>query len=148
MNLSAQTGTLGDDMKAAELFGIVALILLLFALVARFVNPSVVGITITWHDAGYVLPPSFICLALATMLCFIASVYSFWMLPFNNTATWVHFSLTTIGIGAFWLALYRVPNSRTAIWVVFASSAAILLTQVIFVWNFLQAIFSMPRLHS
>jgi hypothetical protein len=135
-------------MKAAELFVIVALILLVFALVARFINPSGLGISITWRGTGYVLPPSFICIALATMLCFLASIYSLWMLPFNSTATWWHFSLTTIGIGVFWLAFYQAPNSRTAIWAVFAAPAAVLLTQVIFIWNFVQAIFRMPRLHS
>ena len=135
-------------MKAAELFVIVALILLVFALLARFINPSGLGISITLRGTGYVLPPSFICIALATMLCFLASIYSLWMLPFNRTATWWHVSLTTIGIGVFWLAFYQVPNSRTAIWAVFAAPAAILLTQVIFIWNFAQAIFRMPRLHS
>ena len=135
-------------MKATELFVIVALILLVFALLARFISPSGLGVSITWGGAGYVLPPSFVCIVLATMLCFIASIYSLWMLPFNPTATWWHFSLTTIGIGAFWLAFYRVPNSRTALWVFFAAPAAILLIQVIFVWNLIQAIYRMPQLHS
>lgn len=135
-------------MKATELFVIVALILLVFALVARFFGPSGLGIAIIWRGAGYGLPPSFICITLATMLCFFASIYSLWMLPFNRAATWWHFSLTTIGIGVFWLAFYRVPNSRTAVWAAFAAPAAILLTQVIFVWNFIQAIVRMPRMHS
>jgi hypothetical protein len=82
------------------------------------------------------------------MLCLVASIYSLWMLPFNRTATWWHFSLTTIGIAVFWLALYRAPSSRTAVWVVFAAPAAIFLTQAIFVWNLVQAIIRMPRLHS
>jgi hypothetical protein len=144
---SAQTSTLGGEMKATELFVIVALILLVFALIARFISPSGLGMSIAWRGTGYVLPPSFICIAMATMLCFFASIYSLWMLPFNRTATWWHFSLTTIGIGVFWLAFYRVPNSRAAVWAAFAAPAAILLTQVIFVWNFIQAIFRMPRLH-
>jgi len=135
-------------MKATELYVIAALILLVFALVARFITPSVLGVSITWRGTGYALPPSFICIALATLLCFFASIYSLWMLPFNRTATWWHFSLTAIGIGVFWLAFYQVPNSRTAAWAVFAAAAAILLTQVIFVWNLVQAIFRMPRLHS
>jgi hypothetical protein len=135
-------------MKATELFVLVALILLVFALVARFISPSGLGVSIAWRGTGYVLPPSFVCIVLATMLCFVASIYSLWMLPFNRTATWWHFSLTTIGIGVFWLAFYRVPNSRTAVWAVFATPAAILLIQVIFVWNLIQAVFRMPRLHS
>ena len=135
-------------MKAAELFVIVALILLVFALAGRFMNHSTSGISITWRGTGYGLPPSFICIAPATMLCFSASIYSLWMLPFNRTATWFHFSLTTIGIVVFWLAFYRIPTSRTAVWAAFAAPAGILLTQVIFVWNFIQAIFRMPRLHS
>jgi hypothetical protein len=139
---------LGGEMKATEMFVMVALILLVFALTARFMSPSVLGVSIYWGGTGYVLPPSFICVVLATMLCFIASIYSLWMLPFNRIATWWHFSLTTIGIGVFWLAFYRVPNSRTAIWAVFAAPAAILLTQAIFVWNLIQAIIRMPRLHS
>src|SRR5215467_4695757 len=134
-------------MKATELYVIAALILLVFALVARFITPSGIGVSITWRGTGYALPPSFICIALATLLCFFASIYSLWMLPFNRTATWWHFSLTAIGIGVFWLAFYQVPNSRTAVWAVFVAVAAILLTQVIFVWNLVQAIFKMPRLH-
>src|SRR5215475_7179904 len=102
-------------MKISELFVIVALILLVFALVARFINPGL-GISIAWRGTGYWLPPSFVCTAFATMMCFFASIYSFWMLPFNRTATWWHFSLTTIGIGVFWLAFYELPNSRAAVW--------------------------------
>jgi hypothetical protein len=135
-------------MKATEMFVMVALILLVFALIARFISPAGLGVSITWGNTGYVLPPSFICVVLATMLCFVASIYSLWMLPFSRIATWWHFSLTTIGIGVFWLAFYRVPNSRTALWAVFVAPAAILLTQTIFVWNLIQAIIRMPRLHS
>ena len=108
-------------MKPAELFVIVALIVLVFALLARFVISPSLGVSMTWRGTGYVLPPSFICIALATMLCFIAGVYSLWMLPFNRTATWWHFSLTTIDIAVFWLAFYRAPSSRTALWTVFAT---------------------------
>ena len=135
-------------MKATEMFVMVALILLVFALIARFIGPSGLGISIRWGSTGYILPPSFACVVLATMLCFVASIYSLWMLPFNRVATWWHFSLTTAAIGVFWLAFYRVPNSRTAIWTVFSATAAILFTQAIFVWNFVQAIIRMPRLHS
>lgn len=135
-------------MKATEPFVIIALILLLFALVSRFISPSGLGIVVNWRSTGYVLPPGFICIALATMLCFIASTYSLSMLPFNRAATWWHFSLTTIGIGVFWVAFYRMAGSRTAIWAVFAAPVAILLTQVIFVWNLIQAVFRLPRLHS
>ena len=78
-------------MKPTEPFVIVALILLMFGLVTRFISPAGLGVSVTWHGTGYVLPPSFICIALATMLCFIASVYSLWMLPFNRAATRWHF---------------------------------------------------------
>ena len=73
-------------MKATEPFVIVALILLVFALVMRFENPSGLGVSVTWRGTGYVLPPSFVCIALATMLCFVASIYSLWMLSFNRAA--------------------------------------------------------------
>lgn len=139
-------------MKASEMFVIEALILLGFALVARFINPSASGISITLRGAGYVLPPSTISIALATALCFFATIYSLWMLPFSRTATQWHFWLTSIGIGIFWLSFYRagsaLPDSRVAVWAVFVSTAVVLLTQVIFVWNLLQAIFKMPRLPS
>jgi hypothetical protein len=133
-------------MKPTELFVMVALMLLVFALIARFISPSGVGVSITWGSTGYLLPPSFICIVLATMLCFIASIYSLWMLPFNHVATWWHFSLTTIGIGVFWFAFYR--DSGAAIWAVFAASTAVFLTQAIFVWNLIQAVIRMPRLGS
>jgi hypothetical protein len=138
-------------MKESEMFVIDALVLLGFALVARFINPTGLGISITWRGTGYVLPPSTISIALATALCFFATIYSLWMLPFSRTATQWHFWLTSIGIGVFWLSLYRagstLPDSRTALWAAFVSPAVVLLTQVIFVWNLLQAIFKMPRLH-
>jgi hypothetical protein len=139
-------------MKVSELFVITAMALLGFALAGRFMNPSLLGISIRWRGAGYVLPPNSICVALATALCFFATIYSLWMLPFNHTAMLWHFWLTTIGIAVFWLAFYQagsgLPNSRTALWAVFVSPAVILLTQVIFVWNLLQAIFKMPRVQS
>jgi hypothetical protein len=54
-------------MKASEMFVIGALVLLGFALVARFINPSPLGISIPWRGNGYVLPPSTISIALATI---------------------------------------------------------------------------------
>lgn len=139
-------------MKASELFVISALVLLVFALIGRFISPSTLGISVRWRGTGYVLPPSTICIALATAFCFFATIYSLWMLPFNRTATLFHFWLTAFGIGVFSLAFYRagatLPNSRTALWVVFAAPAMVLLTQIIFVWNLIQAIFKVPRLHS
>ena len=136
-------------MKASELFVISALILLVFAQVARFIAPSSMGISIHWGGTGYVLPPSAVCIALATASCFFATIYSLWMLPFNRTATLLHFWLTACGIGVFWLCFYRadttLPDSRTAIWAVFAAPVMVLLTQVIFIWNLIQAISKMPR---
>ena len=35
-------------MKATEMFVMVALILLVFALIARFISPSLLGVSITW----------------------------------------------------------------------------------------------------
>jgi hypothetical protein len=139
-------------MKVSEMFVISALILLGFSLAARFTNPSVSGISITWRGSAYVLPPTTISVALATALCFFATIYSLWMVPFSRTAMLLHFWLTGIGIGVFWLAFYRagsaLPHSRIAVWAVFVSPAVVLLTQVILVWNLLQAIFKMPRLRS
>jgi hypothetical protein len=139
-------------MKASEMFAMEALILLGFALVARFINTPALGISITWRGTGYVLPPGTISIALATALCVFATIYSLWMLPFSRIAMQWHFWVTSIGIVVFLLAFYRagsaLPDSRTAIWVVFVSPAVVLLSQVIFVWNLLQAIFKMPRLHS
>lgn len=134
--------------RSSELFVIVAVVLLGFSLVARFISPSNLGVSIPWRGTGYVLPPGSICVGLATALCFFATIYSLWMLPFNRTATLWHFWLTTIGIVVFWLSFYRAPNSRTAIWAAFAAPAVVLLTQVIFVWNLVQAVFKMPRPHS
>ena len=119
-----------------------------FSLTARLISPSGLGISVPWRRTGYVLPPGSISVGLATALCFFATIYSFWMLQFNRTATLWHFWLTTIGFGVFWLALYRAPILRTAAWAVFAAPAAVLLTQVIFVWNLIQAILRMSRLHS
>ena len=139
-------------MKASELFAMTALVLLVFALVARFISPSGLGMSIKWRGTGYVLPPSTISFAMATGMCFFAATYSLWMLPFNRTAALSHFWLTAIGIAVFWLAFYRVgaslANSRTALWIVFAAPAIVLLTQVIFVWNLIQALSKAVRLHS
>src|SRR5207245_1583431 len=98
--------------RSSEPFVIVALILLGFSLISRFISRSGLGISVTWRGTGYVLPPGSISVGLATALCFFATIYSLWMLPFNRTATLWHFWLTTIGIGVFWLAFYRAPNSR------------------------------------
>ncbi|MGA9473552.1 MAG: hypothetical protein WBV36_13890 [Terriglobales bacterium] len=139
-------------MKVSELFVISAIILLAFALASRFINSSGVGIDIHLRDTAYVLPPLSICVAQATALCFFATIYSLWMLPFSRTAALWHFWFTTIGIGVFWLSLYRAGSTgadhRAAVWTVFVSPAVVLLTQVIFAWNLLQAIFKIPRLHS
>ena len=44
------------------------------------------------------LPPGSISIAFATLMCFFATIYSLWMLPFNRTATLLHFGLTALGI--------------------------------------------------
>ena len=135
--------------RSSELFVIDAVAILGFSLVARFISPSNLGVSIHWRHTAYVLPPGLICLGLATGLCFFATIYSLWMLPFNGIATQWHFWLSTIGIVVFWLSFYRTPGSRTALWVAFAAApAVVLLTQVIFVWNLIQAILKMPRLQS
>src|SRR2546426_8252375 len=116
--------------RPSELFVLSTVILLGFALFARFISPSGLGISITWRGTGYVFPPGSICIALATALCFFATIYSLWMLPFNRTATLWHFWLTSIGIPLFWLSFYRaastLPHSRTAIWTVLVSPAVVL----------------------
>jgi hypothetical protein len=133
--------------RSSELFVIAALVLLVFSLIARFIGPSGLGISITWRGTGYVLPPGSISIGLATLLCFFATIYSLWMLPFNRTATLLHFGLTALGILVFWVAFYLAPNSRAAVWTVFAAPAGVLLAQSIFVWNLFHAVFRMPRLH-
>ena len=137
--------------RPPDLFVISALLLLVFALSARSISPSVLGITTHWRVTLYVFPPSSICIALATMLCFFATIYSLWMLPFNRTLSLWHFWLTSVGITVFLSALYlsteNLPGSRTALWTVLVSPAVVLLVQVLFVWNFIQAILKMPRPH-
>src|SRR5262249_22152810 len=102
-------------MKPPDLFAISALALLGFAFIARFISPMGLGISVAWRGSGYVLPPEAISIAIATALCFCATVYSLWMLPFNRTAMLWHFWLTIIGIAVFWLSFYRASSdSRTA----------------------------------
>ena len=97
------------------------------------------------------LPPSSVCIAQATAFCFFGTIYSLWMLPLNRSASLWHFWLTAIGVAVFWFSFYRAastqPNSRIAIWAVFITPAVTLLTQVIFVWNVVKAVFKMS-LHS
>jgi hypothetical protein len=133
--------------RSSELFAIAALILLLFSLIARFISPSALGISIPWRGTGYVLPPGSISIALATLMCFFATIYSLWMLSFNRTATLLHFGLTALGILVFWVAFYLAQNSPAAVWTVFAAPAGVLLVQSLFVWNLFHAVFRMPRLH-
>jgi hypothetical protein len=68
--------------RPSELFVIAALILLGFSLIAGFISPSGLGISVPWRGTGYVLPPSAISVGLATALCFYATIYSLRMLPF------------------------------------------------------------------
>lgn len=137
-------------MRASELFVISALFFLVFALFAR--SPATLGISFRWRGTGYVLSTYTVWLVMATLLCFFGAIYSLWMLPFNQTATFVHFWLTLIGMGAFWLAFYRLgatlADSRPALWIAFAAPAIILLAQLIFVGNLVQAIVKGPHLHS
>ena len=98
--------------RPAELFVISAVILLGFALFARFIGPSGLGVSITWRGTGYVFPPGSVCIVLATALCFFATTYSLYMLPFSRTATLWHFWLTSIGIVVFWLSFYRGASAK------------------------------------
>jgi hypothetical protein len=138
--------------RPPDLFAISALLLLVFALSVRSISPTVSGIMTHVGRNLYVFPPNSICIALATMLCFFATIYSLWMLPFNPTLSLWHFWLTSIGIAVFLSALYlstaNLPGSRTALWAVLVSPAVVLLVQVLFAWNFIQAILRVPRPHS
>jgi hypothetical protein len=138
--------------RTPDLFAASALILLGFALFARSISPALAGISTSWRGTIYVFPPSSIFIALATMLCFFATVYSLWMLPFNRTLSLFHFWLTSTGIAvfvsAFYLSTANLSGSRTALWTVLVSPAAVLVIQVLFVWNFVQAILRMLRSHS
>ena len=133
--------------RSSELFVIAALMLLGFSLIARFISTPALGISITWRGTGYGLAPASISVALATLMCFFATIYSLWMLPFSRTATLIHFGLTALGILVFWVAFYQAPNSRAAVWTLFAAPAAVLIAQSFFVWNLFHAIFRMPRVH-
>jgi hypothetical protein len=136
--------------RPSELFAISALILVAIGLLARLVFAPGLGVSISWNRTGYVLPPSMVCYAIAAALCFFAVVYSLWMVPFNRTATLVHFWTTTAGTAAFLVAFYRLgsnPSSvRPTVWLVFGVPVAVALAQVIFVWNFVQALARSPKL--
>lgn len=119
----------GVAMKASELFVISALILLVMALVARFSSHSGLGVAITWRGTGYVVPPSTICIALATVLCFFATVYSLWMLPFNRTATLFHFWLTAVGIGV--LIKHRTSHTTEEMATIFIGSTQTFMRQIL-----------------
>ena len=93
--------------RPSELFVISALILLGFSLVTPFITTSAMGMSIPWRGVGYVIPPRSMCISLATVLCFYAAIYSFWMLPFNRTMALWHFWLTSVGIAIFWIFFYR-----------------------------------------
>ncbi len=138
--------------RPPDLFVVSALILLGFALFARSISPSGAGISIHWRGTLYGFPPSSICIALATMLCFFATIYSLSMLPFSRTLSLCQFWLTSAGIAmflsAFYLSSANLPGSRAALWTVLVSPAVVLLVQVLFVWNFVQAILRMHRPHS
>lgn len=134
-------------MKPADLFTVSALVLLAFALLARFIGATPLGVSISWRGSGYVLPPELVSIAMATGLCFYATIYSLWMLPLNRTAISLHFWLTAGGITVFWVAFYRAGSteSNASVWVAFLTPAVVLLAQVIFLWNLAQAILKMPR---
>ncbi len=95
--------------RSSEPFVIVALILLGFSLISRFISRSGLGISVTWRGTGYVLPPGSISIGLATALCFFATIYSLWMLPFNRTATCA--KLTNGGMGGLCSTSSGSPHS-------------------------------------
>jgi hypothetical protein len=135
--------------RPRELFAISASLLLVFALSATYIIPTISGIMTHVGRTLYLFSPSSVCIALATMLCFFATIYSLGMLPFNPTLSLWHFWLTGIGIAVFLCAFYlstaNLAGSRAALWAVLVSPAVVLLGQVLFVWNFIQAILKMHQ---
>jgi hypothetical protein len=73
------------------------------------------------------------------------------MLPFNRGAVLWHFWLTAIGIVVFWFSFLgsnsAESKSSIAVWAVFLMPVAVLLAQLIFVWNLFQAVINMQRGH-
>ena len=134
-------------MRMPDLFAIGAFVLLGFAFIARFIGTSI-GISVAWRGTGYVIPPEAVAVAMATAMCFCSTIYSLWMLPFNRQAMLWHFWLTVVAIAVFWLSFYSARSERIAVWAMSLTPAAVLFAQIIFVWNVLQAISKMPRLHS
>jgi len=66
------------------------------------------GVSVAWRGTGYVMPPGAISIAIATALCFCATVYSLWMLPFGRKAVFWHFWLTMIVLSSW----FRFQRSR------------------------------------
>ena len=91
--------------RSTMLLTIAAMGLLGFAFFCRYVGPSDFLI-FSFRSQGYSFPPESVCVFMATFLCFFAAIYSFYLVPMNQTAALWHFWLTVGGICVFWIGFY------------------------------------------
>lgn len=134
--------------RPAEFFSVLAIAILVLGQVLRFIAPNFY-VAMQWHGRGYAFPPFAASVVITTFLCFVASIYSLWMLPMNQKAEMWHFWLTAAAIGVFWasfsgiLAAGASHASATAalvIWGQLAAVAVFLIAQLIFVANLVLAL--------
>ncbi len=133
--------------RPSELFAISAAALLAFSFLSRFLpTQNFVGIHL--RSVVYAFSPSTVCLAMASLLCFFAAIYSIWPLPMNYRVGLWHYWITALAIVAFWASFYLfifhpLPSSNLAPIALFGqlvSTIVIVLAQAIFVVNLTYAI--------
>jgi hypothetical protein len=136
--------------RPSELFAISAAVLLVFSFVSRLL-PTQSGVSIHLGSMVYGFPPSTVCLAMASLLCFFAAIYAIWPLPMNYSVGLWHYWITVLAIVAFWTSFYlftfhalRSSNlsmyQTIALFGQFVSIIVIVLVQAIFVVNLTLAI--------
>ena len=140
--------------RAAELFAIVAIVVLVFGLLARFASSNTT-VALRLANSIVMIPVGSICLVLATLLCFCASIYSLWFLPMSPKAAAWHFWMTSTGIVLFWISFFLLATvasgkpmlrraTPAAVIGEVVSLILVLVAQSIFVINFASAITKSP----
>ena len=141
--------------RTSELFAISTAALLILSFLSRF-SANQGGISIQLRNVAYVLPPSTVCLIMASLLCFSAAVYSLWPLPMNLKAGTWHFWSTAVAIAAFSACYYLFAlrlepvagfesYKKAALLGLFSSLILGALAQIVFVVNLMLAVVRLPH---
>jgi hypothetical protein len=137
-------------LRPQQLFAISAAVTLSFGLLSPLLFPTL-RLSLPLQNTYYVFPFSTACTVVAMFFCLFSAVYSFWILPINQTAAAWHFWMTAVGALLFCSILWHLGQlahnggatsslGAAQAWTLIAAFVVAVAAQAIFIVNITAAV--------